>query len=149
MSEPVRVYTIGFTQKPAERFFGLLAGAGVRRLVDTRLRPGGQLAGFANGRDLPWLLDRLVGCGYAHLPILAPTADILDGYRADGDWDRYVRGFETLLDDRGVPAALDRAAFETTPNCLLCSEATPEHCHRRLVAERLARTWGIEVVHLV
>ena len=81
----MRLYTIGFTQKPAERFFGLLAEAGVGRLVDTRLRPGGQLAGFANGRDLPWLLDRLVGCGYVHLPILAPTAEILDGYRADGD----------------------------------------------------------------
>jgi uncharacterized protein (DUF488 family) len=72
MSEQVRVYTIGFTQKPAERFFGLLAEAGVRRLVDTRLRPGGQLAGFANGRDLPWLLDRLISCGYAHLPDPGP-----------------------------------------------------------------------------
>ena len=149
MSEPVRVYTIGFTQKPAERFFGLLAEAGVRRLVDTRLRPGGQLAGFANGRDLPWLLDRLISCGYAHLPILAPTAAILDDYRGDGDWDRYVGRFEALMDERGVPAALDRAAFETTPTCLLCSEATPERCHRRLVAERLAHAWGLEVGHLV
>lgn len=143
------LYTIGFTQKPAERFFGLLAEAGVGRLVDTRLRPGGQLAGFANGRDLPWLLGRLVGSGYVHLPMLAPTTAILDGYRADGDWDRYVERFEALLDERGVPAGLDRGAFEAAPNCLLCSEATPEHCHRRLVAERLARAWDVEVVHLV
>lgn len=148
MSDPVRLYTIGFTQKPAERFFGLLAEAGVGRVVDTRLRPGGQLAGFANGRDLPWFLDRLVGCGYVHLPALAPTAAILDGYRADGDWDRYVARFEALLDERGVPDVLDRAAFAVVPNCLLCSEATPEQCHRRLVAERLARAWGVEVVHL-
>ena len=49
----MRLYTIGFTQKPAERFFGLLAEAGVGRLLDIRLRPGGQLAGFANRRDLP------------------------------------------------------------------------------------------------
>ncbi|CAA9567553.1 MAG: hypothetical protein AVDCRST_MAG59-3180 [uncultured Thermomicrobiales bacterium] len=145
----MRLYTIGFTQKPAERFFGLLAEAGVGRLVDTRLRPGGQLAGFANGRDLPWLLDRLVGCGYVHLPILAPTAEILDGYRADGHWARYVERFEALLDERGIPDALDQAAFAATANCLLCSEATPERCHRRLVAERLAREWGVAVVHLV
>jgi len=146
---PVRLYTIGFTQKPAARFFGLLAEAGVGRLVDTRLRPGGQLAGFANGRDLPWLLERLNGCGYVHLPELAPTAEILAGYRADGDWERYVARFEALLDERDVPAALDRTAFAAAPNCLLCSEATPERCHRRLVAERLARAWGVEVIHLV
>jgi hypothetical protein len=89
------------------------------------------------------------GCGYAHLPVLAPTAAILDDYRGDGDWDRYVGRFEALMDERGVPAALDRVAFETTPNCLLCSEATPVRCHRRLVAERLAHAWGLEVGHLV
>ncbi len=143
------LYTIGFTQKPAERFFGLLTEARVGRLVDIRLRPGGQLAGFANGRDLPWLLGRLVGCGYVRMPELAPTAAILDGYRADGDWGRYVERFEALLDERGIPAALDRDIFAATSNCLLCSEATPERCHRRLVAERLAREWGVEVVHLV
>ena len=149
MSEPFRIFTIGFTQKSAERFFGLLAEAGVGRVVDTRLRPGGQLAGFANGRDLPWLLDRLVGCGYLHLPVLAPTAEILDGYRRDHDWTHYVIRFEARLDERGGPAGLDRAAFAAAPSCLLCSEATPEHCHRRLVAERLAQAWGAEVVHLV
>jgi uncharacterized protein (DUF488 family) len=32
---------------------------------------------------------------------------------------------------------------------LLCSEATPEHCHRRLVLEYLQREWGgIQVIHL-
>jgi len=33
--------------------------------------------------------------------------------------------------------------------CLLCSEATPEHCHRRLVAEYLQNKWGgVEIIHL-
>jgi hypothetical protein len=33
--------------------------------------------------------------------------------------------------------------------CLLCSEATPEHCHRRLVAEYLRDPWGgLEIKHL-
>lgn len=150
MTTSQRLYTIGFTQKSAERFFGLLADAGVRRLVDTRLKPGGQLAGFANGRDLPFFLDRLAdGCGYVHLPILAPTAAILGDYRADGDWDRYVARFEALMDERGIPGALDRDAFRGEPNCLLCSEAAPDQCHRRLVAERLERVWGgLDIVHL-
>ncbi len=150
MTTTQRLYTIGFTQKSAERFFGLLADAGVRRLVDTRLKPGGQLAGFANGRDLPYFLDRLAGgCGYVHLPVLAPTAAVLGDYRDDGDWGRYVARFEALMDERGIPGMLDRTAFSKEPNCLLCSEATPGQCHRRLVAERVRRAWSdLEIVHL-
>ncbi|MCC6313762.1 MAG: DUF488 domain-containing protein [Thermomicrobiales bacterium] len=147
----VRLCTIGFTQKSAERFFGLLRQSGIARLIDTRLKPGGHLAGFANGRDLPFFLDRLAdGCRYEHLPRLAPTPEMLGDYRKDHDWNRYVARYETLMDERGVPAALDRAEFARWPTCLLCSEATPDACHRRLVAERLARAWGdVEIIHLV
>ena len=146
----MRLYTIGFTQKSAERFFGLLREHGVGRLLDIRLNPDGQLLGFAKRADLPYFLDRLAGCDYRHLPELAPTAEILSGYRADKDWDRYVRRFEALMDERAVPASLDRRVFEDGASCLLCSEHQPAQCHRRLVAERLARVWpDVEIVHLV
>ena len=146
----MRLYTIGFTKKPAERFFGLLREHGVGRLVDIRLHPGGQLAGFTKQGDLRWFLAELAGCDYRHLPELAPSDEILSEYRKDHDWERYVRRFEALMDERGVPASLDRALFGERDCCLLCSEATPERCHRRLVAERLVRSWGeVEVVHLV
>jgi uncharacterized protein (DUF488 family) len=122
----------------------------VARVIDIRLRPGGQLSGFAKSGDLAWFLERLNGCAYTHLPELAPTADILNSYRKDHDWDAYVVRFEQLMDARDIPASLDLAAFATQPSCLLCSEATPERCHRRLVAERLARAWpDVEIVHLV
>ena len=146
----MRLYTIGFTGKPASRFFELLSQNQVNRVVDTRLRPGGQLSGFAKGSDLAWFLQRLNNCGYVHLPELAPSPEILDDYRKDHDWERYVPRFEALMDARNIPAALDQSSFEQTVSCLLCSEPTPEHCHRRLVAERLARSWpGVEVIHLV
>lgn len=146
----MKLYTIGFTQKSAERFFGLLAEHDVERVIDIRLKPGGQLSGFAKQQDLAWFLDRLVGADYLHLPILAPSADVRDDYRKDRDWDRYVPRFEALMDERGIPAALDRAVFEERVSCLLCSEPGPARCHRRLVAERLAREWHqVEVIHLV
>ena len=146
----MKLYTIGFTQKPAQRFFTLLADHGVERVVDIRLRPGGQLSGFAKGSDLPWFLQRLNGCAYIHLPQLGPSDAIIDDYRRDHDWPRYVARFEALMDERGIPDTLDRASFETQVSCLLCSEPTPEQCHRRLVAERLARAWpDVEVIHLV
>ena len=61
----------------------------------------------------------------------------------------YVARFEALMEARGIPAALDPADFSVEACCLLCSEATPEQCHRRLVAERLAAHWpDVEIVHL-
>ena len=44
----MRVLTIGFTKKSAQRFFHLLRSAGVKRVVDVRLNNASQLAGFAN-----------------------------------------------------------------------------------------------------
>lgn len=144
------VCTIGFTQKSAQRFFESLDENGVRTLIDTRLNPHGQLSGFSKQSDLAYFLDRLSGIEYRHLPELAPTEDILRAYRTSKNWGEYVVQFEALMDARQIPESLDRALFENGPVCLLCSEATPERCHRRLVAERLARVWdGIEIRHLI
>ena len=146
----MRLYTIGFTQKHAEQFFGLLRSSGVARLVDIRLNPGGQLAGFAKKEDLPFFLYHLVdGCEYRHLPELAPTKEIMADYRASNDWMKYQTLFQRLMDERHIPEELDRTLFISATCCLLCSEATPEHCHRRLVAERLATYWpDVQVIHL-
>jgi uncharacterized protein (DUF488 family) len=145
----VRLFTIGFTEKGAAEFFGLLKSNGIELLVDTRLRPDGQLSGFAKKGDLPFFLRELAGCDYSHLPILSPEDDLLKDYRQDKNWDRYVERFERLMDDRGIPETLDRALFHERVCCLLCSEASPAKCHRRLVAERMAAAWGnVEIVHL-
>jgi uncharacterized protein (DUF488 family) len=114
------------------------------------LKPGGQLAGFAKQDDLAYFLRELIGCEYHHLDCLAPSEDILSTYRQDKDWSRYERQFEALMDERDVLSQLDPTFFAEKPCCLLCSEDTPDQCHRRLVAERLARSWpDVEVVHLL
>jgi uncharacterized protein (DUF488 family) len=146
----VKIYTIGFTKKPAERFFGLLQENHVGRLIDIRLKPGGQLAGFAKQDDLAYFLRELIGCEYHHFDLLAPTEDILTTYRQDRDWQRYERQFEALMDERDVLNRLDSAFFSEKPCCLLCSEDTPDQCHRRLVVERLARNWpDVQIIHLM
>jgi uncharacterized protein (DUF488 family) len=145
----VKLYTIGFTKKPAERFFELLRRSAVQCVVDIRLHPGGQLAGFAKQEDLSFFLRRLIDCHYEHMAELAPEDEFLARYRKDHNWTRYAEQFEALMDARNVPASLDRSFFEMQVCCLLCSEAHPDRCHRRLVAERLARSWPeLEVVHL-
>jgi uncharacterized protein (DUF488 family) len=147
-AEPA-IFTIGFSGKRAERFFGLLAEHKIDRLVDIRLRPDGQLSGFAKRGDLPFFLRSLVGCDYIHVPVLAPDDETLTEYRKSKDSERFHARFNDLLDIRGIPASLARTQFDGRAICLLCSEAEPEGCHRSFVADRLAAAWGRSVVHLV
>jgi uncharacterized protein (DUF488 family) len=145
----VEIYTIGFTQTTAERFFERLAAARVKRLLDVRLNNSSQLAGFAKAKDLPYFLRELVGAEYEHEPLLAPTQDLLDDYRKrEGDWSTYEARFLELLESREIETFLAISDFEQ-PTALLCSEATAENCHRRLVCEYLASRWPeVRVVHL-
>jgi uncharacterized protein (DUF488 family) len=145
----VEIYTIGFTQTTAERFFGRLADAHIERLLDVRLSNSSQLAGFAKAQDLPYFLRKLVGASYEHESLLAPTPELLDTYKKKkGSWSDYEAGFLDLMARRRIESALQPSSFER-PTALLCSEATAEHCHRRLVCEYLASRWpNVRAVHL-
>jgi uncharacterized protein (DUF488 family) len=146
----MEIYSIGFTQTTAESFFGRLTRSGVQRLLDVRRNTSSQLAGFAKDRDLPYFLRELVGAAYAHEPLLTPTEEILKAYKRQGTmpWAEYEERFIALLRERQVERRLDPGSF-LTPTALLCSEATPELCHRRLALEYLADHWdGVQIVHL-
>ena len=142
------LYTIGFTRSSAEHFFGRLRDAGVRRLLDVRLHNRSQLAGFSKAGDLEWFLAELLDVAYEHRLDPAPTAELLKDYQQKRIGpDEYAEVFRTLLVQRDV-AGGDRTPFEG-PTVLLCSEADPDHCHRRVVAEHLAEAWGgLTVTHL-
>lgn len=142
------IYTIGFTQKSAREFFDRLRRAEVRRVVDIRLNNTSQLAGFAKAADLAYFLEAILGIEYVHMPMLAPTREILDAYKKrKAGWAEYERDFTALMTERQIEHAVRREDIEGA--CLLCSEHTPEHCHRRLVAEHFAQHWrNVEVVHL-
>jgi uncharacterized protein (DUF488 family) len=143
----MKIFTIGFTKKSAEQFFNRLKQPGLVRVVDTRLNNTSQLAGFTKKRDLEFFLREICKLGYVHLPELAPTQEILDAYKASGEWSNYERQFLSLMAERRIEDQVDKSILDG--GCLLCSEATPKHCHRRLVAEYLRRKWGdVEIVHL-
>lgn len=145
----MEAYTIGFTHKSAEQFFGTLGKAGIRRLVDVRCNNTSQLAGFSKRDDLRYFLREICGIAYVHEPSLAPTPDLLASYRKkELSWQEYEQRFLQLMAARGVEGNVDRRLFDVR-TALLCSEATAEHCHRRLALEYLGRHWGdLTVVHL-
>ncbi len=143
------IYTIGHTQKNLERFIRTLQEVGVDAIIDVRLRNTSQLAGFAKRDDLAFLLREGFGIEYEHHPELAPTPDILDAYKQDGDWSAYERGFLPLLVERDASTLGRELLARYDHPCLLCAEAGPERCHRRLVAEWWAKHLpDVEVTHL-
>ena len=144
----MRIYTIGFTRKSAERFFGLLRDAGTKRVVDVRLNNVSQLAGFAKRNDLEYFLRRICGMDYIHFASLAPTKEMLAEYRKGrSSWQDYEKRFNDLMVARRIEEEMDPEIL--ADGCLLCSEDKPHHCHRRLVAEYLKDRWGnVEITHL-
>lgn len=79
---------------------------------------------------------------------MAPSKDILDAYKKNnGDWETYERKFLQLMSDRQIEKKVSPELLDG--GCLLCSEAKPHHCHRRLVAEYLRDKLGnITICHL-
>ncbi|GGI44322.1 uncharacterized protein (DUF488 family) [Agromyces flavus] len=144
----MKLFTIGFTKKSAAQFFGLLRGNGATTLVDTRLNNVSQLAGFTKRDDLQFFASELCDMSYRHELRLAPSDELLAAYKKGRmPWETYAGAYLELIRVRRVEATLRPEEFDNA--VLLCSEPTPDHCHRRLAAEYLAAAWGgVEVVHL-
>ncbi len=144
----MKLFTIGFTKKSAREFFEMLRRPGLGRLVDVRLNNVSQLAGFSKKEDLQFFCQAILSIEYVHLPELAPTQEVLDEFKKNhGTWAEYEAKFLAVMAERKVETTLSRSLLDG--GCLLCSEATPEHCHRRLVAEYLQRKWGdVQIEHL-
>ena len=143
------ISTIGFTQKSLRQFVTLLREAEVDGVVDIRQNNTSQLAGFAKRDDLAFILETQ-GIGYLEEKRLAPTPDLLKRYHKGLLWSEYVPEFEQMLAERPLRDILHAIEERFERPCLLCAEPTPQHCHRRLVAEAFTRLEpGLEVQHLI
>jgi uncharacterized protein (DUF488 family) len=145
----MKIFTIGFTKKSAEKFIKMLKSSGVKRIVDIRLNNMSQLAGFAKRDDLCYFLKTISAIDYVHMPELVPTKEIIENYRKNkGDWSVYEKDFFELMTSRKIETEIKGRILDD--DCLLCSEEKPDQCHRRLVAEYLTNQWvGIKIIHLM
>ena len=145
----MEIYTIGFTKKTAAAFFEPLRQHRIERLIDVRINNTTQLAGFTKQNDLTYFLKELLGADYVYEPLLAPTKELLTAYRKSMvTWAEYENAFLNLMASRRVEETIRKDLFSRR-SVLLCSEATPERCHRRLVVEYLGQAWGgIQALHL-
>lgn len=144
----IKLYTIGFTGKSAKKFFELLEQHQVKKIIDTRISNNSQLSGFAKGKDLEFFARRLAAIDYEHALNFAPTKELLGKYRKkEISWERYTEEYLSLLEKRDIKEMVDIDSLHAC--CLLCSEHSPQKCHRRLLAEYLQTiNPGIQIIHL-
>jgi uncharacterized protein (DUF488 family) len=142
------IYTIGFTRKTLQQFIERLREAGVREVIDIRLRNTSQLAGWSKYPDIAYLLTAGFGIDYEHRTEFAPTAELLDEYNKTHNWQGYEPRFKQLLADRRLESEAQQLLMKERI-CLLCTEPKADRCHRRLVAEYLRSLQPeLEIQHL-
>lgn len=143
------IFTIGFTKMAAEEFFETVRRSGAKHLLDIRLHNTSQLAGFTKREDLRYFLRQILDMEYHEVRMLAPEDSLLKEYRRTKDWAKFEQGYIELLKQRQVERHIDISLFEEGA-VLLCSEAKPDRCHRRLAAEYLAHSLltGAAIEHL-
>lgn len=143
------IYTIGFTKRSAKDFFEALRGTDAKHVLDIRLHNTSQLAGYTKRNDLEYFLQQVLGMRYHEVPVLAPEETELKAYRKGKDWARFEVSYVAAVRRRHAERCLDVSAFEEGA-VLLCSETTPDRCHRRLAAEYVRSTLlpAASIVHL-
>ncbi|MBR2773283.1 MAG: DUF488 domain-containing protein, partial [Bacteroidales bacterium] len=133
-----------------ERFFTLLKDNGVKQLVDVRISNNSQLAGFAKGKDLEFFVKEICHIPYKHIVDFAPSKELLDRWhKQEVTWEEYVKVYTDLLKSREILRKYGVKSFDGS--CFLCSEDTPEQCHRRLLVEYLKNncTDKVDIIHLI
>jgi uncharacterized protein YeaO (DUF488 family) len=145
----MKLFTIGFTGKTAEKFFQLLKDSKATKVIDIRINRTSQLAGFAKEQDLKYFLPKLNKMDYLVREELAPTKALLAEYRnREVDWVEFSQRYQDLLHARGAIESLTPEIFNNS--VLLCSESESEMCHRTLLANRLVELYpGLTVTNLV
>jgi len=142
-----KLYTTGYEKALLKNVISTLAAVRVATLIDVRDRPISRRPGFSK-RQLAAAIEE-AGIRYLHLGALGtPPEGRLANRRRE--WDRFWGIVEEKLARPEAELALQEAAeiAEAAPSCLLCYEADWQICHRRRVAEILARRHGFAVSHL-
>ena len=143
--------TIGYEGRAQHDVLRLLSDAGVRLLVDVRIRAQSRKPGFSKSTLAAGLAD--AGIEYEHLRPLGTPLEIRDEFRSGDVSAARERYREYLRSDAEAAAELERLASMIGERgdgdvAILCFEHDPRVCHRMVVCEELERAHGIRAEHL-
>jgi len=134
-------FTIGYGGRAPSELLSLLSTAGVKTLVDVRLRPDkASMGSYAKAKTPDKGIEALLasrGIGYVSLPELENV------FLGDADWPTL---YAELIAKAGDLLTRKLAGIRE-PFCLMCAEKRVAECHRRIIAEFLVGH-GNEVTHI-
>lgn len=141
--------TVGHSTRTAEQLLELLQEHGASLIADVRKMPRSGRNPQFNAQTLSAELEQ-AGIGYLHLPGLGglrrPSPD-----SANAGWrNASFRGYADYMQTAQFRESLEEILrlTEDGPPCLMCAEAVPWRCHRRLIADALLAR-GISVEHIL
>ncbi len=140
------LWTIGHSTRSIEDFLDLLASSSIGCVVDVRRFPGSRRYPHFNQDSLTAALSQL-GIAYRHYPDLGGRRASRDPASENGGWR--VEAFNAFADHMNsaeftsaLDDLIDHARERRT--VVMCSEAVPWRCHRRLIADAmLVRGWEV------
>jgi len=142
------LYTIGYEGTDIDTFIWHLKKYSVSCLLDVRGTPASRKPGFSKRA----LCQRLEADGirYLHFGELGSPKDIRDKVKTDGDYASFFAAMENVLADRDDTLEAAYSYVSSTTSCLMCFERQAEHCHRSLVAKRIAEKDGnrLKIEHI-
>lgn len=137
MPDEVELWTAGYEGEDLPAFIDKLKGAGIERVIDVRFRPLSRKRGFSK-TPLSEALKQ-AGIEYVHFKELGTPTPIRDEYKRTHDHVTFARRYDAYLNDHAQPMAVVYGLAATKRSALLCFEADYRHCHRTVLAERLAK----------
>lgn len=145
--KPTKLWTIGHSNHPADRFLARLQQHGIETVVDVRSQPYSRFSPHFRQSRLRGLLSG-IGIGYVFLgeelggrPKEPEFYDETGNVRYDrvARTERFADGLRRLM-----------AAAATQQVAAMCGEEDPAHCHRRLLITRALLRHGTRptVIHI-
>jgi uncharacterized protein (DUF488 family) len=143
------LFTIGHSTRSTEELLSLLAEHGVELLVDVRRFPGSRRHPQFS-RDA--LAAALAGAGieYMHEPRLGGRRAARPGSPHTAWRVAAFRGYADHMETAEFSQALEELIRLSRQRRLavMCAEAVPWRCHRRLISDALVAR-GLEVLHIL
>lgn len=140
----MQLATIGYEGATLVDFISTLEAAGVERVVDVREVAQSRRPGFSKSALRTALAD--AGIDYHHIRQLGDPKHGREAARA-GNFDLFRTIFAAHIDLPASQDALQDAISLATEkrSVLMCFERDPRHCHRTIVAERMAALSSLQI----
>lgn len=142
------IFTIGHSTRPIEKFVLILQSYGIRKLVDIRTIPKSRRYPQYGEENLKQSLEE-AGVAYVQMRELGGLRPAVKNSENKGWNNQSFRNYADYMQTdefrKGVEDLYEKSKETTT--VMMCAEAVPWRCHRRLVGDALL-VRGVEVMDI-